>query len=190
MNRVFASRLENPSYTYDNEGHLHVPPLQPGRLPPALSPSGRSEPEATAAIGPAKSNNTVSGFFGGMFASNTQPETGNGGSSASNKSSGGFFGSLFGSKQDDTAPVQTARADATAPKSKPHNAIGSVAGSRPKPKAEPPRVETQQADAGKPKLRREQQANATPPENNGGLMSGAQPLVPAGSFDSRWGGLR
>ena len=32
--------------------------------------------------------------------------------------------------------------------------------------------------------------SATPQANNSGLLSGAQPVVPAGSFDSRWTALR
>ena len=43
MNRVFISRLDNATYTYDDSGHIHVPPLQPGRLPPAISPPRGSE---------------------------------------------------------------------------------------------------------------------------------------------------
>jgi hypothetical protein len=53
---------------------------------------------------------------------------------------------------------------------------------------EPP----QEADA-KPKAKPQpvQQANASAsPPGNGGLISGAQPVVPAGNFDSRWTGVQ
>jgi hypothetical protein len=32
--------------------------------------------------------------------------------------------------------------------------------------------------------------SSPPPANNNGLLSGAQPVVPAGSFESRWTALR
>ena len=71
MNRVFMSKLENPTYTYDNEGHLHVPPLQPGRLPPQIS----TKESSYAANNPSgTSGGTVSSFFGGLFNKNgTRP---------------------------------------------------------------------------------------------------------------------
>ena len=68
MNRVFMSKLENPTYTYDNEGHLHVPPLQPGRLPPQIS---TKESSYAAANPPSSGGGTVSSFFGGLFNKNS-----------------------------------------------------------------------------------------------------------------------
>jgi hypothetical protein len=32
--------------------------------------------------------------------------------------------------------------------------------------------------------------SSPPPANNNGLLQGAQPVVPAGSFESRWTALR
>ena len=66
MNRVFMSKLENPTYSYDNEGHLHVPPLQPGRLPPQIS----TKESSYAATNPSSTGGTVSSFFGGLFNKN------------------------------------------------------------------------------------------------------------------------
>ena len=61
MNRVFMSKLENPTYSYDNQGHLHVPPLQAGRLPPQIS----TKESSYAANNPSgTSGGTVSSFFG------------------------------------------------------------------------------------------------------------------------------
>ena len=157
MNRVFAAKLDSPTYSYDNEGHIHVPPQQPGRLPPALSPPRGSESETVAAIAePPKTGGAVSNWFGGLFASKAAAETPP--STASVPS----------------APVQTAVA-------------------RPKPKAEPRKGEEAET---KPKAKTDtkpqQQANAVtpPPANNGGMIKGAQPVVPGGNFDSRWGGLQ
>jgi hypothetical protein len=33
-------------------------------------------------------------------------------------------------------------------------------------------------------------AYSTPPASNNGLLSGAQPVVPAGTFENRWTALR
>ena len=61
------------------------------------------------------------------------------------------------------------------------------------PKTQPgtPQPQPQQVAAGKPKPAPQEQANAyaPPANNNGGLISGAQPVVPAGKFNSRWAGF-
>jgi murein L,D-transpeptidase YafK len=51
MNKVFAAKLDNPTYTYDDEGHIHVPPLQPGRLPPELSAGPSTVASTTGSTG-------------------------------------------------------------------------------------------------------------------------------------------
>jgi murein L,D-transpeptidase YafK len=156
MNRVFAGKLDSPTYSYDNEGHIHVPPQQPGRLPPALSPPRGSESETVAAVAePPKTGGAVSSWFGGLFASKAAAEP-------------------PPSTASVPPPVQTATA-------------------RPKPKAEPHKSEEAEAKPkAKPDTKPQQQANAAaqPPANNGGMIKGAQPVVPAGNFDSRWGGLQ
>jgi hypothetical protein len=168
MNRVFVAKLDNPTYTYDNEGHLHVPPLQPGRLPPAISPPSGSESDTTAAIAqPPAPPGTLRNFFGGLFASrsNAEPPAAN-----------------------TPAPVQTANAGAIAPKPRPavHEGPAAAAGLRPKSN-EPAKSEPAVAQAPKPAPAAQQQATAfAPPANGSGLISGAQPVVPAGNFDSRW----
>jgi murein L,D-transpeptidase YafK len=171
MNRVFVAKLDNPTYTYDNEGHLHVPPLQPGQLPPAISPPSGSESDTTAAIAEAPAPpGSVRNFFGGLFASrhNAEPPAANA-----------------------SAPVQTANAGAIAPKLRPavHEGPAAAAGLRPKAsepaKAEPPKPEPAVAQGSKPP--QQQAAAFAPPAGGNGLISGAQPMVPAGSFDSRWG---
>jgi murein L,D-transpeptidase YafK len=156
MNRVFAGKLDSPTYSYDNEGHIHVPPQQPGRLPPALSPPRGSESETVAAVAePPKTGGAVSSWFGGLFASKAAAEP-------------------PPSTASVPPPVQTATA-------------------RSKPKAEPRKSEEAEAKPkAKPDAKPQQQANAAaqPPPNNGGMIKGAQPVVPAGNFDSRWGGLQ
>jgi hypothetical protein len=170
MNRVFASKLDSPTYTYDNEGHMHVPPQQPGRLPPALSPPRGSETETTAAIAqaPALAGSGVRSFFSGLFSSGSNAE-----------------------QQQPLAGAPVRAANAGVVKPKPQLALrerpAMAAGLRPKAKepanAEPTRPEPQLAQTAKPAP--QQQAAAFAP--SGGLISGAQPVVPAGSFNNRWG---
>jgi murein L,D-transpeptidase YafK len=173
MNRVFVAKLDNPTYTYDNEGHLHVPPLQPGRLPPALSPPPGSESDTTAAIAepPGAPGSGLSNMFGSLFASrhNVEPPA----ASA-------------------PAAVQTANAGAIAPRPRQavHESPAAAAALRPKPiesaKSAPPKPEPAVAQTAKP-LPQQQAAAFAPPPSGNGLISGAQPVVPSGSFDSRWG---
>jgi hypothetical protein len=173
MNRVFAAKLDNPTYTYDNEGHLHVPPLQPGRLPPAISPPPGSESDTTAAIAQAPSppGSGIRNFFGGLFASRHDAEP-----PAANM----------------PAPVQTANAGAIAPKPRQavHQSPAAAAALRPKSnepaKSEPAKPEPAVAQTATPAPQQQAAAFAPPPGGNG-LISGAQPVMPAGSFNSRWG---
>jgi hypothetical protein len=194
MNRVFISRLDNATYTYDNSGHIHVPPLQPGRLPPAISPPPGSESDMTAAIAePPAEPGSVSNIFGNMFASRASAEPAV--ASADSGSHAGFFSGLFGSKPDAaqepapavSAPVQTATAARTVPKLRPSVRTTPTATASLRPKTLP-----QAADSSKPKPKTPpvEQANAsTPPANGGSLINGAQPVVPSGNFNSRWAGF-
>ena len=152
MNRVFAHKLDEQTYSYDNEGHIHVPPQQPGKLPPALSPPQGSESDTVAAIAePPKTGGTISNWFGG----------------------------LFGSK---AAAEPTPTTASVSPAAQTPNA---------RPKPEPKKTDETKPKA-KPDAKTQQQANAAtpPPANNNGMIKGAQPVVPSGTFDSRWGGFQ
>jgi hypothetical protein len=113
-----------------------------------------------------------------------------------------MLGGLFGAKPAEE-PTQTAATDAAAaappptsvaapkPKPAPHSETASATSPKSKPaeahNAAPRKTEPQETAAAKPKpAPQQQEANAA----GGGLMSGAQPVVPAGSFASRWGGLQ
>ena len=206
MNRVFVAKLDDTGYTYDNNGHIHVPPQQVGRLPPAISPPPGSESETTAAVAepPSKPGSTLSNMFGSLFASRASAEPAAAPADGSAQGHSSFFGSLFASKHDN-APQPTATPPDAAPPEQTANAAATeklrpslrlepaaTASLRPKPKVEPNRTEPQEAESAKPKAKPEtQQATAfAPPGNNGGLINGAQPVVPTGTFDSRWGGVQ
>jgi murein L,D-transpeptidase YafK len=210
MNRVFLAKLDNPSYSYDNDGHLHVPPLQPGRLPPAISTPARSESDTTAGFmaPPSASGSSVGNFFSGLFASKTAAApTHVASTDADSQAHTGLFGSLFssnhaGAQQANSSSEprdseQPATGTAAPPKAKlvAHNEPASAAGLRPRLGTEPHNSEPQQADAAKPKTTptptsQKEASVAAPPASNGGLLNGAQPVMPAGSFDSRWGGFQ
>jgi murein L,D-transpeptidase YafK len=194
MNRVFVAKLETTGPFYDNDGHLHAPPVHPGMPTPTIS-GAREDPETTASSGSSR------GLLSSMFKSNSAPATAPqspppqsqvASADTSSSQSGGFFSNWFKPKND---AVQT-----------PPEAQGAaLAGLRPTmtpratPKAEPQKLVPQVADAAKPKpaptmasakapaAKPQQDANAAPPPpNSGGTMKGAQPVVPAGSFDGRW----
>jgi murein L,D-transpeptidase YafK len=205
MNRVFMSKLDNPSYTFDNDGHLHVPPLQEGRLPPAISPPAGSESDTVAAVAtpPSKSGPSISHLLGSLFGSKpaAAPQPAQVASTdAPPPAHTSFFNSLFKKKE---SAQQANAADhlrgsqdtgtGSSPKLKPaahnENATASVG---PKPKAEPHQGESQEAQTTKPPTKPQQEASAFAPPvaANGGLLKGAQPVVPAGSFDNRWGGFQ
>ncbi len=193
MNRVFIAKLDDQTYTYDDNGHIHVPPLQAGRLPPAISPPRGSETDMTAAIPepPQQATSASSGFsnaLGGLFTSRASAEPATVASTdTTTQAHSSFFSSLFSSKHDDAqqpAPtVQTATAEPTPPKLRPavRETPAASAGLRPKP-------QPSTAQAAPPKPSGEPDQPPAPATNNGNLIAGAQPVVPAGSFNSRWGG--
>jgi murein L,D-transpeptidase YafK len=128
--------------------------------------------------------------------------------SAAPASSGGigsFFGNLFGSKGEDqaTAPPRGAQpAEASTPKSKP----AATAAAKPaqtaaagaiRPKSEPQKSEqqadTKTANAGATKPsppRQEASAEPSKPDSINGLLNGAAPTMPSGSFENRFGAWR
>jgi len=191
MNRVFVTKLETTAPVYDNEGHLHAPPVHPGMPAPTLS-GPRENPDPTTVA----STSGGRGLFGNLFANKSSaPPAQVASADANAQDHSSWFGNLFKPKKDAAQPPP---------------AQGAVlAGLR--PSSEPRKTETAKVDpqisgtqtpaaqvAETPKLRTrlqqdktQQDANATsPPANSGGLMKGAQPVVPTGSFDGRWAGLQ
>jgi murein L,D-transpeptidase YafK len=204
MNRVFMSRLENATYTYDNEGHLHVPPLQPGRLPPQISAS--ATPTVSANGTPTSSGSSVGNFFSGLFAKGSSGSSSQVASATVSTDTGaqqhtGLFGNLFSSSHEDPAPppADTETTTASTPPAKPKPAAGLRPRINPEPQvakntgsgaaasATPASGTPTPAQSSTPQ--KEANGAARPPSNNG-VISGAQPVVPAGSFNNRWGGFQ
>jgi murein L,D-transpeptidase YafK len=186
MNRVFASKLAETSPVYDNDGRLHAPPVHPGMSAPTLS-GPREDPEA----GTIKTaSGTKPTLFGSLFDAKTTSQNSEV-AAADSGSSQGFFARLFKPKND-AAQQQPAQGVA-------------LAGLRPAPeprktdlaKAEPQRAEPQKPETAAatktpatPAKSPSQEANAYGPSATGSLIKSAQPVVPTGSFDSRWAGLQ
>ena len=209
MNRVFVAKLETTGPFYDNDGHLHAPPVHPGMPTPTIS-GPREDPDGS-------SSNSSHGILTAMFKSNgapatapqtqaaqsqapqTQPpQTQVASADASDHSS--FFSNWFKPKADAAPQPPAAQGTPLAglkPAAAPRktDAVKPDA-AKPAPQvAEAPKLRptTNTAAAATPKPqsgKSQQDANAAPPANNGGLMKGAQPVVPTGSFDGRWAGLQ
>ena len=122
------------------------------------------------------------------------------------QSSGNFFTRLFGGGRAEDEKPQAAAAQPAAPAAKPAPVRTATAPAKPAPKAEPKPESRQEARAQpaqppQPKPQQSAQANpqpqaqAEPPKvagsaNASGLILGAQPVVPTGSFESRWSAMR
>jgi len=183
-----------------------------GNIPPARVPA----PQTTAgASTDTQQPSTASSFFGALFGSKpaTEQQTKVASTDATLQergggSSGGFFGRLFSSNsngQNGTAGMRgsepTTTATVTPQQSKPasHSEVAS-AGLHAKPHTEtskpepPPQVAETAKLKPKPQQDKPQQqeanANTPPVGNNGAALNGSQPVVPAGSFDSRWGAMQ
>jgi len=188
MNRVFVARLQETQPVYDNDGHIHAPPVHPGMPQPTIS-GPREEPEAgmkTASV-------QKTGLFGGLFDRTTTQSTSQSTSQVAvantGSSSESFFARLFKPKTE--AAPQPAPQATTLAGVKPAPAPRKVETAKVEaPKSEPQKTEPQKAEAptaAAPRAQAPQVASAAP---TAGLIKGAQPLVPAGSFDSRWAGLQ
>jgi outer membrane biosynthesis protein TonB len=205
MNRVFVGKLQTTDVVADNDGHLHAPPVHPGMSAPTLS-GPREDPMEGMVNTASSSGSSSGGLFGGLFnKSSSQTTTVASSDSSAPDHSGGLFGNLFKPQtpaaQQAPAPQGTALAGLT-PVAEPRKIEQAKAET---PKAAPQRTETHVAETPKLKTRPQQDSTASlppsggpskgaqaaaQPSNSGGLIKGAQPVVPAGTFDGRWAGLQ
>jgi murein L,D-transpeptidase YafK len=189
MNRVFVAKLQETQPVYDNDGHIHAPPIHPGMPQPTIS-GPREDPEA----GMKTASLQKPGLFGGLFdrttTQSTSQSTNQVASANTSSNNEGFFARLFKPK---TEPAPQALQGTTLAGLKPATEPRKVQTAKletPKPetaKVESQKAETPVAAAPRPSTQAPQVASAAPPT---GLIKGAQPLVPTGSFDSRWAGLQ
>jgi murein L,D-transpeptidase YafK len=214
MNEVFLAKLTTPNLFDNNgrfqlannavpqggftaPGALPRKPNQPSatvqppvaRPQPSVSeptavasvPTPRSAPQAKEAEAPAEKPTTIASLIGGLFGSSI-PETAPSAPAKEQVASR--------SAQKHAAPVRAASAVPSAPV----RTASAVAPQAPKARdADPDRtpVSTASSQSAKAELPRTQQpqpeirtANSTPLMSNNSLLSGAQPVVPTGSFGS------
>jgi murein L,D-transpeptidase YafK len=218
MNPVFAEKLATHN-EFDSNGRIFQVAgntQAPGALPrtpnPPAAAAERPQPVATAqplvmasvpmpqpapqpkeGEAPPEHAATIAGLFGNLFAgSKAQAEP------VSTESEGEAM-ALRGTTQVAVKPkpaamVRTASTpaavhakphEASAPNTAPKAAVAAAPEPERKASEKPPvkQAETPQAPANELRT-----AYSAP--RNEGLLSGAQPVVPGGSFDSRWSGLR
>ncbi len=185
MNRVFVAKLQETQPVYDNDGHIHAPPVHPGMPAPTIS-GPREDPESSMKTASLQKP----GLFGGLFDRTTTQSTGQVASATTNSNSEGFFARLFKPKSD--AVQQPAPQPTTLAGLKPAPQPRKVETAKVEtPKSEPQKAETQKAETAAapaaPRSQAPQVASATPAA---GLIKGAQPVVATGSFDSRWAGVQ
>ena len=167
-----------------------------GGIPPArvIPPDATTGTVATAL--PPQPPPSGNGWIGNMFGSKSAAPAQVASSDSPSQERGGggsFFGNLFGSsgssaqQADTTAPSHASDPKLASPKPKiPPRTETASAGSGSKSGESPRKAETQEASAKtKATPAPQQQANAAAPAANG-TLNGSQPVVPTGSFDSRW----
>ena len=188
MNRVFVARLEETQPVYDNDGHIHAPPIHPGMPRPTIS-GPREDPEASVKTASVQKTGLFGGLFDRTTTQSTSQSTNQVASASTGSNSEGFFARLFKPKSEaaaQPAPQGTTLAGLK-PTPEPRKVdTAKVETTKTGPqKFEPQKAETPAAPA--PRTQAPQVASAAP---TAGLIKGAQPLVPTGSFDSRWAGLQ
>jgi murein L,D-transpeptidase YafK len=196
MNPVFASKL-NPASELDLNGRSYQTAsatsytVAPGALPrtasaPAAKPQAvqqAPEPEATepmamtsvrlpqpapqAKTGEAPAEKTIVSLIGDLF----------GGSSSAAQTST--------ATKTETVKLRGSKTDVAA-KSKPASIFRTASAST--SNAKPPMKQVEKPAEKNPPEREIRTAYSAPPASSGGLLTGAQPVVPAGTFDSRFSG--
>jgi hypothetical protein len=199
MNPAFASKLDigTNGQVYLAAGNTMVP----GALPRTPNPSATtavtpqapqtsqpvvmaSEPQPKKGEAPQQQPTSIAGLFGNLF-SGSQAQAQSSAEPAALRGTN----TEMAAKPKRVAPVRTASAPAV-PHPKPHEAAppkpDTVANNAPAPA---PAVQQPRDDqktpptAPSPEMRT---AYSAPPPINSGLLAGAQPVVPASSFENRW----
>ena len=217
MNPVFADKIVTQP-GYDSKGHPIMVATAPGALPrgtntpaPIVSvpkqvetgettpvmlasvPMPQPAPEPKIGEAPPEKPTSIAGLIGNMLSgSKAQAEAAAPSEPAATPAAKPLV--LRGSSSDSAKPKHT-KPVLTVSQPKPH----AVASAKPKiepkvePKAAPKSVAARApkpADDGQSDAPQMRTAFSTPPASNNGILAGAQPVMPIGSFDARWSGLR
>jgi len=201
MNPVFIAKLQtqtqvdNNGRTYQLAGNTQAPgylprtpnpPAAAAERPPQSQPAAKTERMATPAPQPKDSETpseqpkTIAGLLGNLFSNKAEAKSVE---AADTKS---VTSELAAKPRHVNVAVRTAAASAVLqpkPQEKP-KAVANVTS------AAPPVRKAETAPAPPPELRTAYSAYSAPQASANGLVSGAQPVVPAGSFESRWAAFR
>ena len=205
MNPVFAANLK--SDLYDGDGRMRTVASAPGTIPPTVNPPQASE-ATTGAVTAAPQRKNASGGdepttgskgLGGLFAtastdskpaqqpSNNADKPDNPLDRMTSTVSKWVGLSAAAPPPADPPPV------AAVPKPKPKPVQTAAKAAETKPHAPQPAPAPQVTQAPVPPKPQQQIANVQPaappppaPSSGASVIMGAQPLVPASSFDSRW----
>src|SRR5262249_18365376 len=176
---AFAPKSQGPRRFRATEGRRHAPPARPAMPRPMLS-GPREDPQASVKTASVQKP----GLFDRTMTQSTQV------ASADSGNQENFFSRLFKPKSD-------------AADQKPAPQGAALAGQ--KPASEPRKMDTAKSLASKAESQKPQAPAATAPQPpsappqpsqvasaapSSSLIKGAQPVVPTGSFDSRWAGLQ
>jgi len=215
MNPVFASKLAARS-EFDNNGRTYVVAgntQAPGYLPrtsngPAGAPQITVPPQpSTEAVEPAEQPVLAS-----VRMPQAAPKPKEGEAPAGPTSIASLLGNVFSAKSAEPPPAPAVNAnepvklrgsktEMAKAKQAPAFRTASVPATQPKPndatpsapkavaEAQPRSKEGDKSETLRAAEREMRTAYSAPPASNG-LLAGAQPVVPVGSFDSRWSGVR
>jgi murein L,D-transpeptidase YafK len=170
---------------------------EPESAPVVLAsvPVPQPAPLAKEGQAPAKKPTSIAGLLGNVF----------GGSQARAEPTSSEPVVLRGSKADTAkpktvtpkavTPTRTAAAPAHTAVSTPQKAVAASASEPVKEPAKQRAAKADKPDAADDAPRAETRQmrtafSAPPPASNSGLLTGAQPVMPTGTFDSRWSGFR
>ncbi|HET7850531.1 MAG TPA: L,D-transpeptidase family protein [Pseudolabrys sp.] len=211
MNPVFETELASRETTSDGRTMLAA-----GALPPGYLPRDSQRPPASVTI-PAETKVAAAepAAAADVPVPRTAPRAKTGEAPQSKSGIASFFGNLFGggeeAKPAREAPIKTAAAHHTSTKTavakKSHADYRTAASELPAKPVSRPAAPTAKAVAhNEPATKAASTGEgndtfspspASPPvrtafsgTTNSGLLAGAQPVLPAGSFASRWSGLR
>jgi murein L,D-transpeptidase YafK len=158
-------------------------------------PVPQPAPQPKVGAAPAEKPTSIAGLLGNVFSSaQAQPEAS---PPAANEPV-----VLRGTRPETARPRTVTRAASATPAPKPPHKTPEAAPPVPQLAAASPSEPAKQrtASASKPNVASDASASpapqmrtafsAPPPASSGGLLTGAQPVVPVGSFDSRWSGVR
>jgi murein L,D-transpeptidase YafK len=210
MNPVFLAKLDTQT-EYDSSGRVIQVATAPDALPrtnapdtvvtvPQAQPASRPVVMASVPVPPAaplpkqgqapapKKSMSIAGLLGNLF---------NGSKAQGKPSEAATSVALRGTNTELAAkPKRAVYRTASAPvvtHPKPHAARTkprAVANNVPEPEPAPKSHVKQAAANAAPPAPEMRTAFSAPPASGNGLLAGAQPVVPVGSFNSRWAGLR